>query len=444
MPVERGPHERFGEFQAGILSDRVKDAARFSGDTARWSRQRDMPLPDIIRCTLGRKGLTAAMELRQYFQGAGKEEQTVSKQDYLRQRQKLKPEVFKVLDGDYLRHFYGGEEAAGWRGHLVLAAGGSRVEIPNSAENRKKYGESENQYGKGVARANFSGIYDVYNRFFLDIGVHHFRSSEIQEAKAHIPAVEEIVGERPVLILFDRNYVSLEFIDYLEGEGIPYLMRLHKGDYKAEVAGMGGEEEAVTIRHTANRLRKVKQEDPERAEALGGKGETHARILKMKFKGGEEGALITNLGEEYRGEEIRELYRKRWDIEEKYHTLKNKMKFESVTGKASVYVEQDFWAQGMVYNMVTDVKMAAQRKLEEEGNKEYQYEMRINENIAIGLFKEQFIRLILEEDDGKKVRMFEILQGEMERNIVPVRELKGTHRKWNYFNKYKCNQKPSF
>jgi hypothetical protein len=33
---------------------------------------------------------------------------------------------------------------------------------------------------------------------------------------------------------------------------------------------------------------------------------------------------------------------------------------------------------------------------------------------------------------------------EMERNIVPVRELKGTRRKWNYFNKYKRNQKPSF
>jgi hypothetical protein len=42
-----------------------------------------------------------------------------------------------------------------------------------------------------------------------------------------------------------------------------------------------------------------------------------------------------------------------------------------------------------------------------------------------------------------KVRMFERLKAGMERNIVPVRELKGTRRKWNYFNKYTCNQKPS-
>jgi hypothetical protein len=65
-------------------------------------------------------------------------------------------------------------------------------------------------------------------------------------------------------------------------------------------------------------------------------------------------------------------------------------------------------------------------------------------NIAIGLFKEQFIRLILEEGEGKKIKMFERLKAEIERNIVPVRELKGTRRKWNYFNKYKCNQKPGF
>jgi hypothetical protein len=62
---------------------------------------------------------------------------------------------------------------------VVLAVDGSRVEIPNREENRRVYGESENKYGKGVARANFSGLYEVYNRFFLDIGVHHYRSSEL-------------------------------------------------------------------------------------------------------------------------------------------------------------------------------------------------------------------------------------------------------------------------
>ena len=76
--------------------------------------------------------------------------------------------------------------------------------------------------------------------------------------------------------------------------------------------------------------------------------------------------------------------------------------------------------------------------------KGFKYEMRINENIAIGLFKERFVRLVLEEDDLVKDAMFKRLIAEMQRHIVPVRELKSSPRKWRYFNKHKCNQKPSF
>ena len=67
-----------------------------------------------------------------------------------------------------------------------------------------------------------------------------------------------------------------------------------------------------------------------------------------------------------------------------------------------------------------------------------------NENISIGLFKEKIIQLMTEEDDGLKEEMFRRLIADMEGNIVPVRESKSAPRRWKYFNKYKCNQKPSF
>jgi hypothetical protein len=94
----------------------------------------------MLICIFGKKGLSAAMEIRKFFEAAGKTEQSVSKQGYLKQRRKLNPEVFKLLNRDYLKQFYGGQEAKGWRGYLVLAEDGSRAEIPDSAENRKTYG----------------------------------------------------------------------------------------------------------------------------------------------------------------------------------------------------------------------------------------------------------------------------------------------------------------
>ncbi|MDR3122850.1 MAG: hypothetical protein LBU16_03615 [Treponema sp.] len=112
---------------------------------------------------------------------------------------------------------------------------------------------------------------------------------------------------------------------------------------------------------------------------------------------------------------------------------------------ANIYVEQDFLAQTLVFNMTQDVLGEAEEQARERGKeREYRHEVKINENIAIGLWKEQFIRLMLEDDKEKQEQLLRRLQADMERNIVPVRQLKGRGRKWNYFNKYKCNQKPGF
>ena len=438
--------ERFEAIQTHIDGEEIKTAARQPGDTGSWTRNRLMPLADILRCTLFKKGLTTTMELRQYFQAVDKMEQQVSKQDYLKQRRKLNPEVFKELNRIYLRKFYGGKEVRRWQGMIVLAIDGSRVEIPDSAENRETYGESENRYGKAVARANFSAAYDVYNRFMVDIGIHHFRSSEIEEARGHLPEIREVVGEQPVLIIFDRNYPSLEFMNYMEKAGIKYLIRLHSKDYKAERASMDRADGEVALLHNKVRLEHLRRTKPEREQELAAETSTPARIIEMTFSGGEPGALITNLGTEHKACDIKRLYRKRWQLEQKYHTLKNKMKFESVTGKASIYVKQDFWAQTLVFNMVQDVLTGAEmmRRRRYSKKKQSRYETRINENIAIGLYKEQFIRLIMEEDPQKKHWMFVQLKEEMMRNIVPIRVLPSAPRRWQYFNKYKCNQKPSF
>lgn len=79
------------------------------------------------------------------------------------------------------------------------------------------------------------------------------------------------------------------------------------------------------------------------------------------------------------------------------------MKFESVTGKSTIYVDQDFRAQVLVYNMIQDIRKEADDKVSVKGReKNCRYPMRTNENIAIGLFKEQMIKLILEKDAERR------------------------------------------
>ena len=427
-----------------IHSSRIKQFARKEGDSSSWTRLRKMPLYAILLCVLAKKGLSTVMELRHYFKEAGRLEQTVSKQDYLKQRKKLNPDVFKHLNQGYLSQFYSGQEPECWHGYIVLAVDMSKSEIPNSPENREVYGETENGRGNGVARASCSILYDVFNGFILDINLDKYNGDEIKEAKALVSAVKAIIGERPVLILFDRGYVSLEFMDFLERSGVKYLMRLKSDAFKAEVQGMQSGDEEVSLLHNKVRLAKWRKKLPLRWQEMSQRSSTDVRMIRTVFKDEEQGMLVTNLGESS-AKDIQDLYRKRWKIEEQYHTMKNKMKFESVTGNASIYVKQDFWAQALVFNIIQDLIIKAEHEAKNKATeKQLCYEVRINQNIAIGLFKEQFIKLMLEEDEERKSAMFLSLIAEMERNILPIRELKSSPRKWNKANKYKCNLKPSF
>ena len=298
---------------------------------------------------------------------------------------------------------------------------------------------------KGPVRALVSGMYDVLNGFYLDIQISHISTSENELAKRNLSHLETMGIDSPILAVFDRGYPSLEFIDFLEAKGIHYLFRLSSNDYKKECGDMKSMDGFVNLMHTSARLGKIRKKHPESYERMKEKGETTARISKSILPSGQELALLTNLPMEFTTGQLAGLYYRRWEIEKKYHTLKNKIKFECVTGKASIYVYQDFYAQILVYNMVQDIRKCADYEVETaEHQKKVKYPLHTNENIAIGLFKEVMIKILTEENPAKKEKLLSTLQSEMEEYVLPKRELSGHERRKNISNKYKNNQKNSF
>ena len=170
----------------------------------------------------------------------------ISTQGYLQQRKRLNPDVFSYLNDEYLADFYHSSETELWNGYLLLAIDGSKVEIPNSMENRRNFGTSSNQHSKqGQARALISGMYDILNGFYLDIQIAHICTSENELAKKNLDHLKITGIDLPILAVFDRGYPSLEFIDHLETNGIHYLFRLSSNDYKAERENMRSSDEYV-------------------------------------------------------------------------------------------------------------------------------------------------------------------------------------------------------
>jgi hypothetical protein len=437
--------QRFEIILNAIKSPSILEYARLKGLPNSFSRRRKMPADDVIISVLGRKGLAAAMEIRDYMKEKG-DEINISKQAYLKQRLKLNHEVFIRLNEQYLLEFYReiGEENL-FRGYLVFAVDGSKAEVPASLENLKRFGSvgtSENH----VARALVNCISDVCNGFVLDMQIDGIKASESDLAEENIRRAREIIGDTKMIVLFDRGYPSIRLVDFLEREGVRYLFRLSSNDYKAERASMQSSDETVILAHTDSRLGKIGRKHPEDAARLREKGQTSTRITVRTDEDGGKIAFMTNLPEnEFSGKEIAELYLKRWAIEKKYNSLKNKLRFESVTGEATLYVYQDFWAQILVCNMVTDMLRSADEELaDEKERKQYKHRIHANENMAMGLFKREMIGLMSEpSSEARGVRM-EKLQKSMENYVLPYRNSKSHERIFKKSNKNKRNLKRTF
>ena len=117
---------------------------------------------------------------------------------------------------------------------------------------------------------------------------------------------------------FDRGYPRWELIERLERLEIRYVMRAQRSfSREADEAGEGEGERARGKR-------------PE------------VRYYQLRLSGGETELLLTDLRhEEADGEELRERYRRRWEIATKYDAVKNQLELENGSGRTVEKVKQE-------------------------------------------------------------------------------------------------------
>ena len=72
-------------------------------------------------------------------------------------------------------------------------------------------------------------------------------------------------------------------------------------------------------------------------------GRINIRIVKVELKTGEIEILATNLSSvEFSSQELKGLYKKRWEIETGFDRLKNYVRIEDFSGRSIELIEQDF------------------------------------------------------------------------------------------------------
>lgn len=340
------------------------------------------------------------LELDDFFNNVNSTSFAITKQAFSEARQKISPTAFIKMSDGIISWFYKDTDFKRYKGYRLLSIDGTILELNNSEKLRIEFGYIENQSMK-VARARASGLYDVENDMILASVISKYKANERIQAEILINKLEDI-GFSNDLILFDRGYPSRDLISFIEKKGLKYLMRVSSSFVKA-VAYAKNEDQIV--------------EDKYKKEVL------KIRVLNFKLDSGATETLITNIfDEDFKTEDFKQLYFKRWGIEVKYNELKNKLQIENFSGETPIAVEQDFYATMYLSNMISLAKMDANALIEEENKgKELKHDYKVNTNILTGKLKNSLVLMLLEKSPWKRSRMLKKIMKEISRNVIPIR-----------------------
>ena len=379
-------------------------------DGKSFTRKRKLTLDRLFTIILRCSPFSLQIRLDDFFEEIGHKEETVSKQALSKARTNLDPEIIKesfrlttdtILQCDDLELFKGK--------FRLCAIDGSDVVLDNADELLAHFGGSGRN--KDCATAMASLCYDPLNNIILDGGLYPYGYSEREAARSHFAAVSGLPLPKGAknLYIADRGYPSKELFAEMMDSGMFFLMRVrHKFDVNYDFAGKSGN---VSFIYNG-RLYTV-------------------RVFHVTLETGEEETLVTNVGKRYLNhEEVAELYFKRWKIEVKFDSLKNKLELENMSGRRIVTTYQDFWAKLDLANTMAALEYATNGAIEEKsaesGNK---HEQITNENRLVTKFTDRYIELLTVENADERLALFDELISDIARRPVEIKPGRSSERK---------------
>jgi len=363
-----------------------------------------------------------SMELRG-FEKVGATEK-VSTAGYLKAREKLNPEALWVLACYHAKNVYSSNDAASYKGHLLLAVDGTSMNVPTNEETIRVYGNTSS-HGRPQATCGLSVAFDTLNRQIVNTTVNRAGFDERGQVKAHLDILGDVIGKRPFMLVMDRGYQSVALIVELEAAGIPYVIRCSSRFLSKEfdLAETCGSDVTSKIEFTRNRLSWAKKKNPKAYEKMRSGAPVSARFVLIDIGGDVPERIVTNLPQdEFSALDLKEIYHLRWNIETCFSMLKDKLQAENFTGTKPHLIEQDIFAATYLLNVAYDLANEADRKLQKNGRlSTYKHEMTVNKGFAMGVVKEELIHIILAPVEERREMLLAVVS-ELERNLVPVRK----------------------
>lgn len=332
----------------------------------------------------------------------------VTKSAFTQARKFLSPEAFVELSDVVVKNFYENAAYLGYKNHRLLAVDGGFLNLPDHPSIREEFGRRA--FGRGTKKdvpksmALTSLLYDPANYMTLDVQTGHGDGSELQLLLKHLPKVQE--GD---ILILDRGYPGRYLFSILLSLGIHFVVRMKHNWVPVKKFIKSRKLDIV-----------VPMEVPDGDYARYGqqyrgmKKTIKCRLVKVRDEKGNLQVLCTSLLDpaKYKIDELADIYKLRWGIEEGYKMYKARVQVEAFSGKTAIAVKQDIYAKIMMMNLCASLAFPIEEKVmkeyrEAKRNGEVKHQRKINRTYAYWITKVTLIAMFIKNKIKDAMAVFD-------------------------------------
>lgn len=400
-----------------------------------FTRSRLLPFTSLVLYLCNFPKSSYQSELNKFFKvitGSVVAKQLVSKVALCKARKKLRYEAFVELNSQCVQYFYENFNALTWNGFFLKAVDGTTAKLPNFTGITDHFGTWGTRQGDPVPMARISQMYDPLNHVTTHALIKPKGVGEREMAAEHFGQLSE-----RDLVLLDRGYPAFWLFALILSREAQFCARISsKWKIVKKFITSGRKEQLVTLPLSYQ----------SRKECLIRNLSTDSitlRLLRIELDTGEVEVLITSLTDHqaYPYHLFKELYHKRWPVEEDYKVMKCRIELENFSGQTELSVYQDFHARVFSKNVTSILAVAAQKTVDRETSKR-SYRYQINFTQALSTMRDAIVLLFQHPIDMAKSIIIDILEtfAQAIEPVRPGRKFSRNHKRAQ--RKHYLNYKP--
>jgi len=426
------------ENHADILRDKLNQAitqtvslrGNYADDVRHFTRNRKLPMEELIKLLLTMTGGTLAREL--YDAGID-----MAPSSFVEQRKRISFLAFKKI----LERFNDlCDDPATLKGYRLWAVDGSTIPCPRNPNSNNHFKSESNPMGWNNTHANL--MFDILNRTFVDCimseGVIDSRKAH-DEQGALCSLIFRRKFQQPTIIMLDRGYESFSSIYQLGNiSNLYYDLRVkNEGLRPIKTLPMEELDRNLEWTVTSRQTNEAKEKGWIFLQTGSKKGKTNSpntrisrfdfpinqdvvpmkcRAVRFMLDSGQHETLLTNLPQdEFSMTDLQELYHMRWQIETNIRFWKYAVGALALHSRTDELILQELYSHLAMFNFCQRIC----REIEIPQKPKNKYRYNVDRTMAIYLCK----RFFREPDfTGEK------LIRDIQRYVQPIRPNRADER----------------